>query len=107
MQHYTEDMLALSEHWLIKDIRHVSTGLTRTDGRYPHRIGSTVFTPFILGIGFSAFIDYQKDNAGNPRGGTLQTSNVQSVEITTDETGVHHVAITTLNSIFELESTNS
>ena len=82
----------------IKDIRHIETNETRTDGRYPLRIGSTVdfySKPF---IGFAMMLAYVADNEGNPKEGILRTSYVK--EYTENE---KEFIVKTNNSIYILE----
>lgn len=62
---------------IIEDILSVKTGKTRTDGRYPLRIGCTV-TPMPISCGCRMFLDYVADRDGKPKEGVLCTSPVQS-----------------------------
>ena len=82
----------------ILDIQSVETRETRTGGRYPLRIGSTVefYTNPLPGC--SMLLDYVSDNQGNPKSGYLRTSAVVDVEETEDE-----IVITTVNSIYHFE----
>jgi hypothetical protein len=81
----------------ILDIKHTSTGETRTDGRYPLRIGSQVefFTDPV--VGYCCVFEYVTDNCGNPKEGALRTSIVEGVQKTDDK-----IIITTMNSIYIL-----
>lgn len=83
---------------LIKNIIHAQTGETRTDGRYPLRIGSTVefYEPPFRGC--SMVLAYVLDNQGNPKSGYLQTSVVKNVQESPNQ-----YIITTKNSIYYLE----
>ena len=84
----------------IKDIRYVKTNETRTDGRYPLRIGSTV--DFYLNIkpvmGDVMCLSYILDNQGNEKEGILRTSLVMNVTETERE-----IIVETVNSIYYLE----
>ena len=85
----------------IKNITYVDMNETRTDGRYPLRIGSEVeiyepYTP--LNIGDSMILSYIKDNKGNPKSGYLVTSTVKDIEETDIE-----IVVKTRNSIYYLE----
>lgn len=82
----------------IKNITYVDTNETRTDGRYPLRIGSEVnfFSPLMIGA--SVALSYVKDNEGNPKEGYLVTSTVNDVEETDTE-----IVVKTRNSIYHLE----
>lgn len=84
----------------IKDIRHVKTNETRTDGRYPLRIGSTV--DFYLGmkpsVGNVMWLSYIFDNKGNTKEGVLKTSLVTNIT----ETDVNFI-VETINSVYYLE----
>ena len=82
----------------IKNITYVDTNETRTDGRYPLRIGSEVnfFSPLILDT--SMAFSYVKDNQGNPKSGILVTSTVKDIEETDTE-----IIVKTRNSIYYLE----
>lgn len=84
----------------IKDIRHTETNETRTDGRYPLRIGSTVdlcpwFPPT---VGDPMILLYVSDNQGNPKNGTLRTSRVSNIVETDTE-----LMVATKNSIYCFE----
>ena len=84
----------------IIDIKHVSTGETRTDGRYTGRIGSEVeFCSEAPCIGLCMFLSYVKDNQGNPKSGILRTSIVRDVERTEDA-----LIVTTMNSIYYFQN---
>lgn len=81
----------------ITDIKSVQTGETRTDGRYPIRIGSIVSIYFLV-KNYALLLIYHKDNQGNPKEGMLKTSAVQNIEKCDSKTIVR-----TLNSIYYLE----
>ena len=85
-------------YMLIKNITHAQTGETRTDGRYPLRIGSTVEFYFYPQIGHQLYLKYHQDNVGNPKGGFLITSPVKHVSIN-ENTWI----IKTENSVYYLE----
>lgn len=82
----------------IIDIKKLGTGETRTDGRYPSRIGCTVELEFEPSIGECMYLIYLKDNVGNDKSGILRTSLVQNIERNGQQ-----LIVTTLNSIFILE----
>lgn len=82
----------------IKDIQFVGTNETRTDGRYPLRIGSTVEFYMIPVPGISMVLLYVSDNQGNPKEGYLRTSTVIDVDQTDTE-----IIVTTRNSIYVFE----
>ena len=82
----------------ITDIVHADTGKTRTDGRYPQRIGSTVEFYVPPTIGNSMILSYIADNAGNPKTGILPTSTIQNI-IKTDTV----IAVYTLKSVYYFE----
>ena len=86
---------------IIKDIRDVKTNKTRTDGRYPKRIGSEVDLLYTPVSGVVTYFIYKKDNKGNRKDGTLRTSTVTNVEYRDGD-----VIITTLNSIYHLTEEN-
>ena len=82
----------------IKDIRHTETNETRTDGKYPQRIGCTVeflIEPMVDDV---MFLLYLLDNHGNPKEGCIRTSRVEDI-IETDTEFV----VTTRNSVYYLE----
>ena len=82
----------------IKDIRYAETNETRTDGKYPSRIGCTVeflIEPMVDDV---MFLSYILDNQGNPKSGYLQSSRVEDIAETNTE-----IIITTRNSIYYLE----
>ena len=82
----------------IVDIKSTKTYATRTDGRYPLRIGSTVEFYQKPVPGVSMTLSYISDNQGNPKEGYLTTSTVIDI----DETK-YDVIITTRNSIYYFE----
>lgn len=82
----------------IIDIVHADTGKTRTDGRYPQRIGSTVEFCVSPKVGEWMLYSYITDNQGNPKDGILRTSIVQNI-IETDTV----IAVYTLNSVYYFE----
>lgn len=83
----------------IKDIKHVETGETRIDGRYPLRIGSEVeFFDWKPTVGLVMILHYLKDNQGNHKDGYLRTSSVCNVHETESE-----FVVKTRNSIYYLE----
>lgn len=82
----------------IKDIKYVGTNETRTDGRYPLRIGSTVDFYMKPDIGYPMFLSYITDNQGNAKEGILRTSLVENISETNTE-----IIIKTLNSIYYFE----
>lgn len=86
----------------IKDITYADTGKTRTDGRYPLRIGSEVNFYYPLTVGDSMVLSYVSDNQGNPKSGYLTTSTVLGIEESDEETVVE-----TRNSIYYFEKTSS
>lgn len=65
---------------IIKDIQHVQNGATRTDGRYPQRIGSNVEFYIQPECGDCMWLQYVTDNQGNPKDGVLRTSLVTSIK---------------------------
>jgi hypothetical protein len=82
----------------IVDIVHADTGKTRTDGRYPLRIGSTVEFYIQPTVGNVMLLSYITDNQGNPKDGILRTSIVQNI-IETETV----IAVYTLNSVYYFE----
>lgn len=82
----------------IIDIAHADTGKTRTDGRYPLRIGSTVEFLCPPTVGECMHYSYIADNQSNPKDGVLRTSVVQNI-IETD----HMIAVYTHNSVYYFE----
>lgn len=79
----------------IVDIKSVETNETRTDGRYPLRIGSTVRFYMKPVPGLPMVLEYICDNQGNPKSGYLRTSTVTEVE-----ESMYEVVVTTVNSIY-------
>ena len=82
----------------ITDIVHADTGKTRTDGRYPQRIGSTVEFYYPPRVGECMVYYYITDSEGNPKEGMLRTSIVQHI-LETDKV----IAVYTLNSVYYFE----
>lgn len=83
---------------IIKDIKDIHTNETRTDDKYPDRIGSKVHFVYLPLVGSVMILGYDKDNMGNEKTGYLKTSTV--TKITEDE---DNVIIHTRNSIYHLE----
>ena len=105
-ENYSKMVHDISQCWYLKDVLDVATNKQRTDGRYPKRIGSTFWQVIVPGIGKSAALFYLYDNKGNRKNGYLQTSMVQSIEITEASSDCDtELRITTLNSIFILTPT--
>lgn len=82
----------------IIDITHADTGKTRTDGRYPLRIGSTVEFYMPPVVGAAMHLSYVADNQGNPKDGVLSTSIVKNI-IETDTV----IVVYTRNSVYYFE----
>lgn len=82
----------------IKDIKYVNTKETRTDGRYPLRIGSIVDYYIKPEIGYPMLLSYKKDNKGKDKAGILRTSLIRKIVETETE-----ISIETVNSIYVLE----
>ena len=82
----------------ILDIKSVETCETRTDGRYPLRIGSTVEFYMKPTDGIPMVLAYVTDNQGDPKEGYLRTSSVVDIEETKE-----HIVVTTRNSIYYFE----
>lgn len=83
---------------IISDIKSRETMQTRTDGRYPLRIGCTVEFYDQPYRGCSLALSYILDNQGNPKSGYLVTSVVKDVQESPNQ-----YIITTENSIYYLE----
>lgn len=64
---------------IIKDIQHIKNGETRTDGRYPLRIGCTVSFCEEPTIGWCMWLMYHNDRDGNLKDGYLRTSYVENI----------------------------
>lgn len=82
----------------IKDIHLKNTNKTRTDGKYPQRIGSNVEFYVQPSIDNVMVLSYITDNQGNKKDGILRTSLVKN--IVENET---EVIITTINSVYYFE----
>ena len=82
---------------IIKDIQDINTGKTRTDGRYPQRIGCMVELPGLTQVGQCAYLFYLTDNQGYEKDGVLRTSIVTSINWEGEE-----LTIETLNSRYIL-----
>lgn len=79
----------------IKDIKDIETNETRTDSRYPSRIGSTVEFLFEPTVGGVFVYSYTADNHGNRKYGILRTSTINDIVENDSE-----FVITTRNSIY-------
>lgn len=86
---------------IIRDIQDIRTGQTRSDGKYPQRIGSRVAFAHMPEPGTCMYLQYITDNQDNPKSGHLRTSLIKGFQENAQE-----VIITTLNSryIFTKES---
>ncbi len=77
---------------------------TRTDGRYPNRIGSIIEVVNLgsdtLRVGDCLVMEYIKDNKNKEREGVLRTSTIQAFGNTD---GYKQVKVYTLNSIYYLD----
>lgn len=82
----------------IKDIRYTETNETRTDGKYPQRIGCTVEFMFEPAVDDVMFLEYVLDNQGNEKVGCIRTSRVEDIVETDTE-----IVVTTRNSVYYLE----
>lgn len=80
---------------IIKDIQFANNGRTRTDGRYPLRIGCEVHFAFPPKKGECLYIVYDADNNGNPKEGALRTSVVTGVSETESE-----IFVKTMRSVY-------
>lgn len=88
------------DNWLIKNIMHRDTKQTRTDGRYPHRIGRLVsFERKYMKVGIPAVLTYEDEDM---RGYALATSPTQSIVYKYCD-GRECCEIITENSIYILE----
>ena len=83
---------------IIKDIKDIHTNETRTDDKYPDRIGSKVHFLYLPMVGSVMILRYDKDKMGNEKTGYLKTSAVS--EIVEDE---NNIIVYTRNSIYHLE----
>lgn len=111
MPDYTKEINDISRYWKLinaqyaHDVPGHKAGETRTDGRYPSRIGSTYTCLSFLGADHTVIMPYIKNNAGAPKSGYVTTSNLVSVEKPqTTEDGKTILRFTTLNTVYTLES---
>ena len=74
-------------------------GATRTDGRYPLRIGCVVEI-LVIDIGFPMILKYTVAARGNGKSGYLQTSRIVKIE---SDPELNNMVVTTLNSIYTLK----
>lgn len=88
-------------YMVIQDIQNLRTGKTRTDGRYPDRIGSTVRFAFneVPEPGRKLLLSYEKDRYGQPKEGLIIATTIRSV---VHERGFRYI-IDTLNSRYFLD----
>lgn len=82
----------------IVDIQYADTGKTRTDGKYPERIGCEVALWGPIECDEPMILRYITDNRGNPKNGGLITSPVAGW-IESEDGDIRQVA--TMNSIYE------
>ena len=73
-------------------------GRTRTDGRYPLRIGSLVEI-LDMNVGWRLTLGYLKDAEGNEKSGVLSTSRIVKIDSTFS---LDEITVTTLNSVYTL-----
>ena len=90
--------IILDKPYKIIDIKYRKTNETRTDGRYPLRIGSTIVFYIRPCAGVVALLNYITDNEGNKKNGVIRTSTVTDIFEENNQ-----MIIETLNSIYILE----
>ena len=73
-------------------------GATRTDGRYPLRIGCVVEI-LVIDIGFPMIFKHTAAARGNGKSGYLQTSRIVKIE---SDSELNNIVIDTLNSVYTL-----
>ena len=73
-------------------------GKTRTDGRYPQRIGCLVEILFMW-VGISLVLSYLEDADGNKKQGFLKTSLITEID---GDASSDVITVTTLNSVYTL-----
>ena len=90
--------IILEKPYKIIDIKYRKTNETRTDGRYPLRIGSTIVFYIRPCAGVVALLNYVLDNEGNEKTGVIRTSTVTDIFEEDNK-----IIIETFNSIYILE----
>lgn len=77
----------ISRNWKMVNAQYAEdghghkAGETRTDGRYPIRIGCTYTCLSFPGVGHGVIMPYLKDFMGNERGGYVHTSKLVEIEL--------------------------
>ena len=108
---YTKIINDISRNWVLVDAQHAHDGVdykageTRTDGRYPTRIGSTYTCLSFVGVGRSVIMPYLKDFMGRDKTGYTTTSPLQEIGLPEVlDNGKTRFQFTTLNTIYMMES---
>lgn len=87
------------EKWKLVNVTNLK-GETRTDGRYPDRIGRLCKRPYGV-VGTCMFIEWLTDNKGNSyEGYVLQTSLVNGV---IEKPDGNSIVVSTCNSVYYFE----
>lgn len=99
----------ISRNWKLTNAQYANdgpdhkAGETRTDGRYPIRIGSTYTCLSFVGIGRSVIMPYLKDFMGRNKTGYVTTSPLVEIELPeVVEDGKTQFRFKTLNTIYTM-----
>ncbi len=89
----------------INNITYADTNQTRTDGRYPLRIGSLVDLLYFPTVDSHMLLSYVKDWQGNDKYGVLRTSPVTEIikDESSEEGYTTSLIVQTLNSVYYFE----
>ena len=106
---YTKIINDISRNWVLVDAQHAHDGVdykageTRTDGRYPTRIGSTYTCLSFVGVGRSVIMPYLKDFMGRDKTGYTTTSPLVEIELPeVTEDGKTQFRFKTMNTIYTM-----
>ncbi len=99
----------ISRNWKLTNAQYANdgpdhkAGETRTDGRYPIRIGSTYTCLSFVGEGRSVIMPYLKDFMGRNKTGYVTTSPLVEIELPeVGEDGKTQFRFKTMNTIYTM-----
>ena len=110
MVDYTKIINDTSRYWKLIDAQYAhnmhchKAGETRTDGRYPVRIGSVYTCLSFIGVGKTVIMPYFKNNQGALKTGYVTTSNLVFIDEPQTIDGKTILRFETLNTVYKLEA---
>lgn len=106
---YTKIINDISRNWVMTNAQYTTADDdhnaldTRTDGRYPLRIGSTYTCLSFVGVGRSVIMPYLKDFMGRDKTGYITTSPLVEIGLPeVNEDGRTCFRFKTMNTIYTM-----